>query len=780
MITEAGKAAEADSAAVANAQGSACAGRMLRAITAVVLACTLLAAADVRAAADATPKLSWKAWHIYGSETFRFDGYNAYGDRTSSPYPFTGIQTYDNLNLGFERTFTPYNRVSGQVSGLLYNDSKYRSPFQGVVPERLDIKQENGAFFIPYRVKAGDFFAFQSYRTIMRSLKGVQVEFQPNLGGGTRNSIVLFSGGGSPAWRSFQLKDDWSNGASWLIQHPVYGRISANLVFNHKKANQAAGLQSSRQYVYSLAYEKHGVWSTRWSWLAQRLTVEGEAGRFVGNRANVTGAGSGRNRHGNGYFAQISGSPIALAALGYRVRFEAYDQDYRPNGGNIQPDRRSEEGHLSWRFASGLTVRTRVQNFRTAWKTSNPSDTLVYGVNLSGPVAGLSMSLDAFRQRIRNRDQTTNVVARSVNASLSKGISRNVSARTGFFYSNTHDRTDPTTGVHITRQLSADMDFRVGEFGFAGTVSPGFLMWRLDTQGGMTNWNFNPTLNINASRGPHTFSLSFSARDQGRPQNDLGVTTRTAGLNYSYRQKRYTVGVEGDWYARNPDNATLRRTDAWRLGMFLTINFDKPARAGPASVPEERASQTETPALTTPASAVAAPSSTARFALDITNIKPGMSEADVRKIVAAAEFGKPVDQAGYLVWFARIMRDIDQRQRLAVDVVDGTVSRVALVIDFNDVGNAADVQQIFERVRQQVLEQYGQPDTFFDQGNFGPNLGVDLAASHFIRVMEWKRKSGTLRFGIPRRLDGKVRMELQFARSFPPLNHTLWSIGAVQ
>jgi len=717
-------------------------------------------------------------WHIYGSNTYRMDGYNAYGDRASSPYQFTGIQDYDELHLNFERRFSPYNRVSGQISGLLYNASRYRSTFQGAAPERLNIKQENGDFLIPYRAEGGDFFAFQSFRTIQRSLKGVQAEFQPDLGHGVRNSITLFSGGASPAWRSFQLEDDWSNGASWLVEHPVYGRMSANLAFNHKKANQAAGLQSSQQYVYSLAYEKAGVWRTgRLPWLSQRLTVEGELGRFIGDHPDANGAGTGQNRQGNGYFAQISGSPDKLPALSYRVRYEAYEQDYRPNGGNIQADRRSEEGHLSWRFANGLTARARAQNFHTGWQTTNPTDTNVYGLNLSGPFgfgrfAGLSGSVDAFEQNAESRDLTANTVTKSVNANLSKSINRNVSARGGFFYSNTRDRTNAATGVTITRQYTAGMDFRTSAFGVTGAISPGFTARRSDTQGGMTNWDFNPTLNINGSRGPHSLSLSYSAQDQGRPANDLGVVTRTIGGNYAYRQKTYTLGVEGNWYERNPDKVTTARTDAWRVGAFLTLNFDKPVRKRPApserTAPEARPSDPE------------APASTARFALDIAVFKPGMSEAAARKTGTNAGWGAATEQAGLLLWYARVMRDIDQNQRLAVDVSGGAVSRTVLVIEFDDVGNAADVRQTFERVRQEMLEQYGQPDGFFDQGDFGPNLGVDLAANRFIRVMQWKKNGGILRFGIPRRNDGQVRMELQFARSFPSLQDSHWSMEELQ
>ncbi|MDQ6954445.1 MAG: hypothetical protein Q9M20_03275 [Mariprofundaceae bacterium] len=149
------------------------------------------------------------------------------------------------------------------------------------------------------------------------------------------------------------------------------------------------------------------------------------------------------------------------------------------------------------------------------------------------------------------------------------------------------------------------------------------------------------------------------------------------------------------------------------------------------------------------------------------------------KIVTHAKLSAPTDQAGLLLWFTRILRDVDQSQRFAIEMQHGLLTRAAVIVEFENVGNNFDTQRTFELVRREVVEAYGQPDRFFNQGNFGANLGVDLAANKFIRVMEWKRDGGTLRFGIPRRLDGKVRMELQFGRNFPALKDTLWSLEQV-
>ena len=91
-----------------------------------------------------------------------------------------------------------------------------------------------------------------------------------------------------------------------------------------------------------------------------------------------------------------------------------------------------------------------------------------------------------------------------------------------------------------------------------------------------------------------------------------------------------------------------------------------------------------------------------------------------------------------LIWYGRILQDIDQAQRLVVNVNNGVVSRTAVIIDFDNVGNARDIQEIFERTRKVLLEQYGRPSEFFEQGDVGASLNTDLASNRFIRVMEWK------------------------------------------
>jgi hypothetical protein len=79
-----------------------------------------------------------------------------------------------------------------------------------------------------------------------------------------------------------------------------------------------------------------------------------------------------------------------------------------------------------------------------------------------------------------------------------------------------------------------------------------------------------------------------------------------------------------------------------------------------------------------------------------------------------------------------------------------------------------------------LVDALGKPVTFQEEGDFTANLRVDLERGRFVRLYEWATPSGVLRFGIPRRLDRKVRLEIQHAQSFPEARAALWSIEPLQ
>ncbi len=91
------------------------------------------------------------------------------------------------------------------------------------------------------------------------------------------------------------------------------------------------------------------------------------------------------------------------------------------------------------------------------------------------------------------------------------------------------------------------------------------------------------------------------------------------------------------------------------------------------------------------------------------------------------------------------------------------------------------VAQTFERVRRALLNRFGNPSFTYDDSAFGPTFTADLAAGRFIRITEWTTQSGSvIRLGIPRRLDGIARIEIQHARRFPSPRDTNWGLDSVR
>jgi hypothetical protein len=361
-----------------------------------------------------------------------------------------------------------------------------------------------------------------------------------------------------------------------------------------------------------------------------------------------------------------------------------------------------------------------------------------------------------------------NSVSKSLNANLSKSLSPNLSARAGLFYTNSRDRNNAATGMNTTLQYNGGLDYRFKRAELSGSVSPGFTARRLLQQPNPGRWDFTPTLNSSLSYGHHQFSLALSKLDQSSTIANGGVDTMTAGFNYRFTRPVYTLGVDANWYDRQPDNVGTVWTNAWRFGAYVTINFDKPVRRVAMARPQ------------TVTDAAPAASAIERMLFDIAALKPGMKVEQAMRQLADAGLGKPSDEAGILIWYSQLLRDIDEQQRLAIETGDGRIIRSALIIDPYAQNDVAAIRALFERLRRELMMAYGQPDSFFETGDFTPQLASELASGRFIRVMEWQRDGGVLRFGIPRRLDGQIRMELQFAPGFASLKETLWSMEQVQ
>lgn len=240
------------------------------------------------------------------------------------------------------------------------------------------------------------------------------------------------------------------------------------------------------------------------------------------------------------------------------------------------------------------------------------------------------------------------------------------------------------------------------------------------------------------------------------------MRTHTVALDYRYARERNVFGLEFNWFGRDPDPGEV--TDAYRVSLYWTHHFERPA----ATVAARAYAPIGPPAPAGPVDA------------DPISLAPGLDFAQVLAELEARGVTGGVELDGLYVYEYQVLAGIEQRQRLVLLHGAGVLDGAALIVDFDDVGNVDSVAQTFKRVREALIDHYGAPARVFEEGELGPGFVADVNAQRLIRVTEWDTPAGVLRFGIPRRLDGQVRMEVQHRRRFPEPYATLWSIDRLR
>lgn len=692
---------------------------------------------------------------ISGSNTVRAERYDSSGNAQASPYPIATSTGYDEFVVNFAWQPSSFDRWRGLVAGVV-NDSPYRSPDRGVVPERLVLARENGEAAVPYRAEAGDFFAFTSLRTQQRPLKGAAVELQPILErADARTSLLLFGGAAQNSWRHLQWDEDNTVGLSWLGELGSW-RFTANALRNARDSSAAAGLAKRSQTVASLAADvPFGLGGTRWR-------AEAEAATLRGDHDGTGAATDGQDKRDSGLFAQLSGS-LDGSTLTWRLRGERYGQDYRPFGAAVSADRRAAEAHLTWTSASFLSWRARLQDFRDGYETDNPLRTRVAGLAASGPVQALggSLNLDVFRQSLERRGGGLDQENTVANAFFSRPFGATV-AQLGLTYHRLDDRVALDSSPR-TRQASLTLLHPLRLGAISGTVGPG-VVWR-DVSGGATaTRDVQATLLLALAGGPHRFSLNAGVLSQEpSPLANPDVATVNFGMDYRYRTGQHEFGADVTVFDRNPSPG--EDTRAWRAGVSWTWYFDATPMAAAAR-----------PQATVAAATGAVP----RDAGFLAAIAPGDSLAPSLERLSAAGFAGGTRQAGAVVYDARLLSDVDERQRVVVLHEGDRVERSALLVSLTSTGSADDAGRLYERVRRALIDRLGRPTGTFEQGTFGPGYANDVATGRLIRIAEWATDRGVIRLGIPKRLDGTVRIEVHHARGFASPRDTSWGLEAIR
>ncbi len=695
-------------------------------------------------------------WSISGYNTYRVDNYEDSGNISSSPYPNRGFQQFDDFSIQLSREVSEYENIEAQISGTV-DDSEYRTSEEGLIFERGYINWEKGDGAIPFRAELGDFFGNQSLRTLQRSLKGVQIDLQPDFLFPTPHSIQLFSGVTNSTYRSLSDNKNFFTGGSWLVPENKLGAFILTAVNNTTQSTLTT--PRLNQTVYSMAWAKEA------SYWNQSIELEAEYGFLSGDVSTTE-----LNKHDNGFFTQLKGKSENIP-LTYRLRHERYGDDFRPNGSSITSNQRASEIHLGWRFTTGLSARARLQTFRTNWRTSNYTDRDVVGLTFSGPLIpsiGLTGSLGSFISDTETADKTTSSFSNATNASFSMPIADHWVARLGGVLTQVDNRVAGTATVN--RQISLGLIHDFNFHGFTGSISPSLNLRDSISAGSTIQSDISPSVSLNVRKGSH--SLAFSHNVQILDTKSLtGTDTDTfqSALNYSYTKNAHRIQIEANHFDRNPTPGS--GTDAYRIGIGWTYNFDRPARVIPR--PDQKsAAETQAPVEAAPMAIDAQP--------DIIELIPGMDMKVVKARLEQSGIIEPLVRGELEIYETPFIESIDHRQRLGLISENGFLEKSVLVIDFDDLGDIDSASQIYDEVRKVLFDRYGPPTTNIEEGVFSDNIRSELRSGTFQRILEWQTTSSVLRFGIPDRTDGQVRMEIIHATRFSSGEDNFWSTEALR
>lgn len=690
-------------------------------------------------------------WRIYGDTTLHGEAYGSRGSSNQSPYASLGNQYYQELSLSGESQASPYDKWRFEFNGL-WNNSLYRSQNWGGEIERLRLLREKGDTHVPYRLELGDLYANFSYRTLQRSLRGAQIEFQPKSSENNAQSFVLVYGKSSPDWRSVELAEDRTTALSWLFQEQEKKKFAVNFAHNQRDADIKTGMLERAQNVWSLAFERNATL------FGKEAVFEAETAWFAGDHDGINGPTSGLDKQARSLYGQLSGGDNPFQ---YRFRYERSNQDFRPTGSTVAPDRKSAEGYLTWNLAQGRSAVLRLQDFHDSWESLNPQTTRLVGLSLRGPLderQTLQGGIDAYVEKAENGYGTTDVRTRSLSADLAKSFSEKLSGRFGLSYRALDDQLNDTSDNRVAQAtIGIDHSIRMAEIN--GNMSVDFEN-RLIDSGGDKSHEWTPALGLSFSHNEHDLGLHWRLQRQNYASlARIDVDTADSGLRYQYHRGPHTLGLE--YLEDHREDSTGVWTRSYQLVGFYTYAFDTVLRSHTQKAVSEIAKAT-LPDLSQDLFASLPLNASYSEALDI----------------LTGRFGTPQRWGNMDIFDTVVFDEVAQRQRLATIHTGNRLARAALVINV-DSSSAGTVMDVFDRVKRRMIDKYGTPGDVYERGMATTSLAADVREGTFIRNYEWDLGGRYLRLALPRRLDGRLTVEVVTADSFPPIQENTWGLERI-
>ena len=672
-----------------------------------------------------------------GFNSTHYEWYDISGDGSKSPYQHEGNQFFNDLSVNLSRRITDYELLGIRLNGT-YNDSLYRGK-RGFILEGGSLMWEKGDVSMPFRATAGDFFASQSDRTIQRPLKGTLLELQPHWGDERRfHSLQIFTGASAPTYHEFDATDDYYNGVSWLIEDNAYGSFLLSAVQNYRKEDRQQSLSERDQTTLGLAYEKN------FSFAGQRAEFEMELANFSGD---VSDSSLHDYRKGdNGIFTSLKGRSGSMP-LTYSLSFEQYGADFRPNGATTGSDQRRYDGKAGWTFLNGMNVTGRVQRYEDLIETEDPSHTYNYGITLTGPLfksggAQAIIYLDGLLSTIRDRDMSTDTVTNSLQGNVTIPLASGLNSGVGFSVRNTEDKTSENNSNGSDLTLSLTKQFSL--YSFNGSVTPSWIFRHSGSSNGNQDISY-PALALLLASGKHRLQFAHGVNFQdARSSDGIDVTDTQTSMNYIFTEGQHSFSVYADRFERRPSPG--EDTGSYRVGAVYTVSFDKVFRK-PAHAEEGTA-----PAAGAETGTVLA-----------VRLKPGISMVNAEKLLSEEGITGYIEQGDMRIYEARVFDGITQRQRLVLEHRNGSLTGTSVVVDPDRYNDPEEMKEIFGYIRSKLLRQLGQPYAMVEHGEFTASLAEDIISGRFERTMQWNTDSGMVLLAIPKRLDGRLRVEISYS-----------------
>lgn len=713
------------------------------------------------------------AWHITSQNTLYYDYYDSHGNDFGSRFRYDGSQVYSEHYTSFDRRFSDYENVRGSVSQII-NSSDYRSSQQGWHVEDLRLTWEKGDAAIPFRFDFGDLSANFSQRTVQQSLKGLQLEMQPDWKIGSaeqRHSIIAFSGMNQRILRDVQVNRDLFSGLSWLVDMARYGTWAFHVVHNYRDNRDDLGLAQREQVTWSMTFQK------AFKVLTQTLNLEAEVAKFMGDYESFrNSSGVEEDKSDTGIFLNLQGS--SDLPLTYGFRYETYGDDFQPHGSTITPNRRTFAWNAGWAFDSGLRLDGRAELYRNDLESVNHIDRDVYGLTFSGPVENpwlddLNIYADYYRESQNDVNRFTNVTVHNYRLSLDARLYKQWGG--GFNFSGQHIKDQAFPSVIIPRQYGIEITHPLKFWGATG-VGGTEVTFRNVSSSFVESTEYGQEFFMSLSKGVHRLNLSAEVyREEARTPNSDNVISANFDGSYELVLDTHRFAFDFEIHDRNPN--AVKPTQDYRFGLRYTFAFDKPAGA---DIRDFSFKDGYKRAPVAPLVERAVLESDASSTLDWFNqLAPGKLFSLSLPWLENARVTGHERSDGVWVYEKRLFADIAARQRLVIQVKDDVIQNTAWLIDLNEGVDAHEAEEIYHRIQNRLLTRFGNPSANLEEGDFA-SYRADILNGSLKRVTEWDLTQGRMRFGLPQRLDQKVRIEIQYADNFPPLREGSWSLESLR